>query len=44
MCNLIVSEQVRASVFAFLFYKRNKKLVTRASLSYISTREFLTTL
>ena len=25
ICNLIVSEQVRAPVFAFLFYKRNKK-------------------
>ena len=25
ICNLIVSEQERASVFAFLFYKRNKK-------------------
>ena len=25
VCNLIVSEQERASVFAFLFYKRNKK-------------------
>ena len=43
---LIVSEQVRASVFAFLFYKRNKKLVPRALLSYmyISTWEFLRTL
>ena len=42
--NLIVSEQVRAFVFAFLFYKRNKTLVSRALLSYISTWEFLTTL
>ena len=40
ICNLIVSEQVRASVFAFLFYKRNKKLVPRALLSYISSWEF----
>ena len=30
ICTLIVSEQVRAAVFAFLFYKRNKKLVPRA--------------
>ena len=44
ICNLIVSEQERASVFAFLFYKRNKKLVPRALLSYISTWDFLRTL
>ena len=30
--------------FSFLFYKRNKKLVPRALLSYISTWEFLKTL
>ena len=41
---MIVSEQERASVFAFLFYKRNKKLVPRALLSYTSTLEFLRTL
>ena len=44
ICNLIVSEQVRAFVFAFLFCKRNKTLVSRALLSNISTWEFLTTL
>ena len=43
-CDSIVSEQVRVSVFAFLFYKGNKKLVPRALLSYISTWEFLRTL
>ena len=44
ICNLIVSEQVRVSVFAFLFYKGNEKPVPRALLSYISTWEFLRTL
>ena len=32
------------SVIAFLSYKRNKNLVPRALLSYISTWEFLRTL